>query len=187
MEFLKQNMVSVLILAVNLAANVSYFIIYSNDTLKNRFFRLPVILQKIYVVFFVAPLFTAPFFSVSKFADYKILLISSGVLISFTALLIIFLTFLKIGVVPSIKNDGKLSTTGTYRIVRHPVYFGTIMAQLGLILINQALLSLIYLPLSITLCYLMATMEEKDLVNKFGNQYLEFKSKIKGKVIPFIL
>lgn len=186
MELLNQNMVSALILAVNLAATVSYFIIYSNDNLKNQFFRLPVVLQKIYVLFFVAPLFIAPFFSVSKFADFNILLISLGVLISFAAISIIFLSFLKIGVIPSIKSDGQLSTTGTYRIVRHPIYFGTIMAQLGLIFINQALLSLIYLPFSIVLYYLMATMEEKDLVNMFGNQYLEFKSRTKGKVIPLI-
>lgn len=76
MEFLHQNIVSALILAINLAATVSYFTIYSNDNLKNRFFRLPVALQKIYVVFFVAPLFVAPFFSVSKFANFNILLIS---------------------------------------------------------------------------------------------------------------
>lgn len=76
MEFLHQNIVSALILAINLAATVSYFTIYSNDNLKNRFFRLPVALQKIYVVFFVAPLFVAPFLSVSKFANFNILLIS---------------------------------------------------------------------------------------------------------------
>lgn len=76
MEFLHQNIVSALILAINLAATVSYFTIYSNDNLKNRFFRLPVALQKIYAVFFVAPLFVAPFLSVSKFANFNILLIS---------------------------------------------------------------------------------------------------------------
>lgn len=62
MEFLNQNMVSALILAVNLAATASYFIIHSNDDLKNHFLRLPVVLQKIYVLFFVAPLFVARFF-----------------------------------------------------------------------------------------------------------------------------
>jgi len=106
---------------------------------------------------------------------------------SITGSLIIVFSFLKIGVVPSIKNDGKLSTTGTYKIVRHPIYFGTIVTQAGFILVNQALLPLIYLPLSILLYYMMATIEEKDLVNMFGDQYVEFRKKTKGKVIPLIL
>jgi len=187
MEFTNQNLVSILILSVNLAATLSYFIIYSKEKLKTNFFRLPVVLQKLYVVFFVAPLFVAPFFSVSKFTGSNILLISIGILISILGLSIIVLSFLKIGVVPSIKSDGKLSTTGTYRIVRHPIYFGTIVAQLGFIIINQALISLIYLPFSIILYYIMATIEEKDLVNMFGDQYSKFKLKTRGKVIPYIL
>jgi len=88
---------------------------------------------------------------------------------------VIVLSFLKIGIVPSIKSDGMLSTTRTYKIVRHPIYFGTIVAQSGLILANQALMSLIYLPFSIILYYLMASIEEKDLVNFFGNQYIEYR------------
>jgi|BioPla2DNA2_1021312.scaffolds.fasta_scaffold26445_3 protein-S-isoprenylcysteine O-methyltransferase Ste14 len=187
MQFISHNLVSVLILSINLATTLSYFIIYSKENLKTKFFRLPVVVQKLYVVFFVAPLFVAPFFSVAKFTNSKLLLISVGIIISILGLAIIVLSFLKIGVVPSIKSDGKLSTTGTYRIVRHPIYFGTIIAQLGFILINQALVSLIYLPFSIILYYIMATIEEKDLVNMFGKQYSEFKLKTKGKVIPYIL
>lgn len=187
MDIIHNNMIALSILSVNFAASLSYFIIYSKDSLKKAFFRLPVMAQKIYVAFFVVPLFAAPFFSISKFADPSVLFITSGIIMSIAGLLIIVFSFLKIGVVPSIKNDGKLSTTGTYKIVRHPIYFGTIVTQAGLILVNQALLPIIYLPLSILLYYMMATIEEKDLVNMFGDRYLEFSKKTKGKVIPLIL
>ncbi len=186
MEIIYQNTTALLILSVNFIATISYFIIYSMNNLKNVFFKLPMVLQKIYVAFFVIPLFSAPFFSNTKFLESNLFLTVFGIIILTIGLSIIFSSFLKIGVVPSIKNDGKLSTTGTYRIVRHPIYFGTIFAQLGLILVNQALISLIYLPLSIILYYVMSTIEEKDLVNLFGNQYVEFRSKTKGKVIPLI-
>ena len=181
-----QNLTAILILCVNLIASISYFIIYTRDNLKNAFSKLPVVVQKIYVAFFVLPLFTAPFFSDAKIADSNWLLLIVGSILAIGGFALIILSFLKIGVVPSIKSDGKLSTTGAYSIVRHPIYFGTIVAQLGLGLANQAIISLIYLPLSIILYYLMASIEEKDLINLFGNQYLEFRKKTRGKVIPFI-
>ncbi|MBI5934388.1 MAG: isoprenylcysteine carboxylmethyltransferase family protein [Chloroflexi bacterium] len=186
MEMIYQNTTAIAILFINFIASISYFIIYSKDRWKSAFSRLPVILQKIYVAFFVLPLFTAPFFSVSKFGDSNAILLITGIVVAVVGFSIIVLSFLKIGVVPSIKSDGKLSTTGTYKIVRHPIYFGTIAAQLGLIFATRALISLIYLPVSILLYYLMASLEEKDLVNVFGNQYIRFREKTRGKVIPFI-
>lgn len=186
MDIIYQNMTAILILFANLIASVSYYIIYLNDNLKSAFLKLPVILQKLYVAFFVIPLFTAPFFSSSKFADSSLVLIIMGSCTSIVGFLIVVLSFLKIGVIPSIKRNEGLITTGTYNIVRHPIYFGTIITQLGLILINQALISLIYLPFSILLYYIMATIEEKDLINIFGNRYIDYRMKTKGKVLPFI-
>jgi len=186
MEVIHQNITAISILGVNLIASISYFIIYSKENLKIAFFKLPVVCQKIYVAFFVIPLFSAPFFSISKFTEETASLLIGGVFISVCGFIIIVLSFMKIGFVPSIKSDGKLSTAGTYRIVRHPIYFGTILTQLGLILTNQALISLVYLPFSIILYYLMASIEEKDLVNMFGSQYLAFRRITRGKVIPFI-
>lgn len=183
---IEQNSTSILILCINLIASISYFILSSNENLKKAFFRLPVGLQKIYVASFVMPLFIAPFFSDAKFANSSPILLIAGSIISISGLSIIILSFLKIGVVPSIKSDVKLLTTGTYQIVRHPIYFGTIVTQLGLILANRALVSLVYWPFSIILYYLMASIEEKDLINLFGDQYLEFRTKTRGKVIPFI-
>lgn len=186
-EIFTTNIVSVCILLVNFIVTISYFIIYSNVSFKDAFSKLPVIFQKLYVALFVFPLFISPFFSISKFTYSNTILIILGILIAVTGLVIIFLSFLKIGAVPSIKNDDQLSTTGTYKIVRHPIYFGTILTQLGLILLNQALVPLFYFPLSIILYYIMATIEENDLIQIFGQQYIDFRSKTKGKIIPYLL
>ncbi len=53
MEFINLTLSSVFILSVYLVATLSYFIIYSKDNLKNGFFRLPVIIKKLYVFIFV--------------------------------------------------------------------------------------------------------------------------------------
>lgn len=94
MELINQNLTSAFILLINFVTTVSYFIIYSKDNLKKSFFILPVILQKLYVAFFVFPLFTAPFFSNTKFANPNSIIITSGVIIVLTGLLIIAFSFL---------------------------------------------------------------------------------------------
>jgi protein-S-isoprenylcysteine O-methyltransferase Ste14 len=187
MNLIAQNFTSVLLLSINLLTTLSYFIVYSNNGYKKAFAKLPMLLQKIYVAFFVLPLFLAPFFGVSKFAPASLPFIIGGSSIALIGFLLIILSFLKIGVVPSIKHDGKLSTTGVYKIVRHPIYFGTIVTQLGLSLANQSVITLLYLPISTFLYYVMATIEERDLVDSFGDEYKSFQKNTKGKVIPLIL
>lgn len=187
LNLITENLNAILILLINFLVSISYFVIYSNSKLKNSFFKIPVLLQKFYVALFVFPLFTAPFFSKTIFANTNIYFIISGIVITVLGISIILLSFFKIGTIPSIKNDGKLSTAGTYRIVRHPIYLGTIISQIGLILLNQALVPLFYLPVSITLYYIMASIEEKDLVKMFGKEYIDFQTKTKFKIIPFIL
>jgi protein-S-isoprenylcysteine O-methyltransferase Ste14 len=187
MNFITQNFTSVLILSINLLTTLSYFLVYTNNGYKKAFARLPMLLQKIYVAFFVLPLFLAPFFGVTKFAQSSQLFTIGGSAIAMIGFLVINLSFLKIGVVPSIKHDGELSTTGVYKIVRHPIYFGTIVMQLGLTLANQSVITLLYLPISTFLYFFMATIEERDLVDSFGDEYKSFQKNTKGKVIPLIL
>jgi hypothetical protein len=56
MELINQNLTAASILLKKNVATVSYLILYSNDSFKSSFFRLPVLLQKLYGTFFVLPL-----------------------------------------------------------------------------------------------------------------------------------
>jgi methanethiol S-methyltransferase len=78
-------------------------------------------------------------------------------------------------------------TTGIYRIVRHPIYSGTLILFLGLILFHSSALSFLYFPASILLYWIMTYFEEKDLIRMFGEEYLLYKQKVKSRIIPFIL
>ena len=54
-------------------------------------------------------------------------------------------------------------------------------------LLNQSIITAIYLPISIFLYYLMVIFEEKDLVRIFGSQYMEYSQIVKHRIIPYIL
>jgi protein-S-isoprenylcysteine O-methyltransferase Ste14 len=86
----------------------------------------------------------------------------------------------------TIKQDHKLITDGYYKLVRHPVYTAVLMTFLGfgLFLNNWISLAFAFLPVFAALIVRMKT-EEAALVEKFGDEYIEYRKSTK-KLIPFI-
>lgn len=78
----------------------------------------------------------------------------------------------------------QLVTTGAYGFVRHPLYFSYILMSLGLfLLLSNILLLGCFVGL---LCYYFpAKKEEEMLLERFGRQYKEYKSRV-GMIFPKI-
>jgi len=72
----------------------------------------------------------------------------------------------------------KIVSTKIYSIIRHPQYFGGLLAHVGISLLLSSLLSLIFTPLVILLNFLVARKEEKELIKEFGNDYKDYKEKV---------
>ena len=86
----------------------------------------------------------------------------------------------------AIRTDHRLLDTGLYSIVRHPSYFGAIVAFLGfgLALDNVASLALIAIA---TPCLYLYRIREEDavLLAAFGDHYREYCARTK-RLIPWI-
>ena len=79
---------------------------------------------------------------------------------------------------PKPVKNGHLITTGSYRFMRHPIYYSLILISFGIFLTK---LSFYYLCLTISLALIIKfkiILEEKYLNNKFKN-YLHYKNKVK--------
>ena len=72
----------------------------------------------------------------------------------------------------------KVINTGIYSRMRHPQYFGTMMAHVGFSIMLSGLFSLIFTPLIIFHAYMTSWKEEKELVKEFGKDYEEYKEKV---------
>lgn len=72
----------------------------------------------------------------------------------------------------------RVVSTGVYLIVRHPQYFGGILAHIAFSLLLSGLQSLLVTPLVIVIVYLISWKEEKELLREFGQKYADYKSKV---------
>ena len=88
----------------------------------------------------------------------------------------------------SLKHKGKpesgweqttvLIDSGVYRIVRHPLYLGSAIAMLGIMLVIQSVPSTI-LGLVAIFCFWMASKKEDAFnIDKFGDTYQEYMKKV---------
>jgi protein-S-isoprenylcysteine O-methyltransferase Ste14 len=69
---------------------------------------------------------------------------------------------------------GDLVKTGIMRIIRHPMYLGTAVAALALILIFQSILSLVLSPAAIVLLWMASKLEDDYDIERFGDSYKEY-------------
>jgi methanethiol S-methyltransferase len=82
------------------------------------------------------------------------------------------------------RPDETLQVGGPYRLVRHPVYFGWILAVFGAAHMTGdrlafAVVSTIYLAIAVP-------WEERSLVRSFGDQYVRYQRSVRWRMIPFI-
>jgi protein-S-isoprenylcysteine O-methyltransferase Ste14 len=72
----------------------------------------------------------------------------------------------------------KIVTNGVYSKVRHPQYFGGLLAHVGISFLLSAEYSLFLTPLMTFIIYLISKKEEKELIKEFGKEYLDYKKKV---------
>lgn len=79
----------------------------------------------------------------------------------------------------------KLVKHGIYRYIRHPIYLGAILLNLGIILLFSSLLGFLVMMGYIPFVLYRIRIEEKILIEKFGKEYRDYMNKTK-KIIPLI-
>lgn len=84
-----------------------------------------------------------------------------------------------------IVKDHKLVTDGLYRHIRHPIYLGEILRNLGFVLIFSSVYGMLIVLLASVLLLFRIELEEKMLLVIFGEEYKEYRRKTK-KIIPHI-
>ncbi len=86
---------------------------------------------------------------------------------------------------PSLKEGHVLVTSGPYRLVRHPIYAGILVALLGSGLAGSAIWLYIFAVFCAIFLY-RARVEEQLMLGQFPDEYREYRKRTKA-LIPFLL
>ena len=84
-----------------------------------------------------------------------------------------------------IREGHQLITHGIYKYVRHPVYTGTLLRIFAIPIYTTSLLGFLFALVGIPLFIYRIGVEEKMLIEEFGDEYLEY-TKATWKLFPYI-
>jgi protein-S-isoprenylcysteine O-methyltransferase Ste14 len=80
---------------------------------------------------------------------------------------------------------GKLVTTGPFGIVRHPTYLSHTLMLLGLFLMTGVTaLGIVMVIDAIVVNSIVIPLEEKELLQRFGKEYEEYRQKVQPRFLP---
>jgi len=81
-------------------------------------------------------------------------------------------------------GEGILVTDGVYSYIRHPQYMGFILMTLGLLVHWATFPLLVMWPILVFQYYRLARMEERDMEEEFGDEYIAYRERV-SMFIPF--
>jgi len=87
------------------------------------------------------------------------------------------------GVAP--RPSDNLIARGAYSVVRHPMYTALLCFDLGLALMTQSLVLLSLFAALLVVVLLLVPVEERQLETAYGEQYVEYRKKVKG-LVPLV-
>jgi protein-S-isoprenylcysteine O-methyltransferase Ste14 len=112
-----------------------------------------------------------------------------GIVISSIGLILIILAFRAFNLREFLgfqsETKSQLVVTGMYRIVRHPLYFGTMIFIAGLYLLFPSESMLATLAISYIYIWIGSRLEERKLREAYGESYRIYAQKVKS-LIPYV-
>ncbi|MGD9163096.1 MAG: isoprenylcysteine carboxylmethyltransferase family protein [Desulfobacteraceae bacterium] len=82
------------------------------------------------------------------------------------------------------EKDMEFVTTSVYKYTRNPIYLGEILWCLGWSILHGSVIGVALVPIWWAGFLFLSIIEEESLENALELKYLNYKKKIKGRVIP---
>ena len=83
------------------------------------------------------------------------------------------------------KQKGTLIIKGLFLLVRHPLYFGQLLLLIGTLLLTFELSLFVLLEVAIVLVRPITILEEKELIDRFGEEYIKYQERV-PRIVPRI-
>lgn len=87
----------------------------------------------------------------------------------------------------TIYSDHRVVDKGPYKLVGHPAYGGAIITILGVSIALRSIFSLISVLIIAQIYNYRANLEERLLIKNLGEEYEEYKRRVRRKFVPYLL
>lgn len=77
-----------------------------------------------------------------------------------------------------VREKPEIISCGVFSIVRHPVYSGSILTYLAMVISTLSIASLVFLIIIVIFYYFIARYEERLLSEHFGKEYEAYRQKV---------
>ena len=81
-------------------------------------------------------------------------------------------------------NKTVLKTNGIYSLVRNPIYLTDILFTLGFAMMFRSSIGIALVPIWWAAYLAIVLVEETSLERALGQPYLDYKQKVKGRILP---
>ena len=85
----------------------------------------------------------------------------------------------------TVKQNHQLIRSGPYRVVRHPIYSGFLLAIFGTAIYAGEVRGLLALAIVMVGWKIKSLREEAFMEDQFGEQYVQYRREVKG-LVPFV-
>lgn len=91
------------------------------------------------------------------------------------------------GAILALKRKKKLITVDMYGIIRHPLYISNGLLAIGMAVLFKSMYAFLF-SIPYSLSYLLIIyFGEKNLLEKYGEEYKEYRRKVPWRMIPKLL
>ena len=170
---------------------IGYVITIIVFSIQNVLTKIESIIPKFVIRFFALLTFIVPIIILPLTKGPKIpiptpISITLGIILFIVAVIIRVLGQREIGTSPALKNKKELITIGVYSVTRNPLYISNSLLAIGFAVTFKSLYALLFSIVYFFLWLPLIYLEEKDLQQKYGKEYEEYKIKTPWRMIPKI-
>ena len=150
--------------------------------------KIPKPLMRFFMLLtFIAPPVVLPFTRGPKLAIPTPVALGVGIILLVVNFIIKTLGQKRIGALPVLKKKSNLVTTGIYGIVRHSLYMSNGLLAVGMAILFKSLNALLFSIPYFLFYLLIIYFEEKDLLEKYGEEYKKYQRNVSWKIFPKVI
>ncbi len=173
-------------IGIYLVGYIITILILSKHSIHNKVeSRMPKPVMRFFIFLtFIAPPVALPFTKGPNIPIPTSIALSVGITLLVINFVVKIISQRQIGVLPALKSKGRLVTTSMYGIVRHPLYMSNGLLAIGMAILLKSIYALLF-SIAYAFLYLpIIHFEEKDLLEKYGEEYKAYKRKVCWRIIP---